>query len=65
MFAGNFAPAGWALCRPFVGTAMLLSFAGCGGGLHGPVTLAGTYQLSATAADTTVQASTAVTLNVE
>jgi len=30
MFADNFAPAGWAPCRLFVGAAMLLSFAGCG-----------------------------------
>jgi fimbrial isopeptide formation D2 family protein len=48
----------------FVGAAMLLSFAGCGGGLHGPLTPAGTYQLTVTAASTTVQASAPVTLNV-
>jgi hypothetical protein len=44
---------------------MLLSFAGCGGGLHSPVTPAGTYQLTVTAATATVQASTPVTLNVQ
>jgi uncharacterized repeat protein (TIGR01451 family) len=49
----------------FVGAAMLLSFAGCGGGLHGPLTPAGTYQLTVTAASTTVQASAPVTLNVQ
>jgi CSLREA domain-containing protein/uncharacterized repeat protein (TIGR01451 family) len=49
----------------FVGAAMLLSFAGCGGGLHGPLTPAGTYQLTVTAATTTVQASAPVTLNVQ
>ena len=49
----------------FVGAAMLLSFAGCGGGLHGPVTPAGSYQLTVTAASTTVQASAPVTLNVQ
>jgi cytochrome bd-type quinol oxidase subunit 2 len=49
----------------FVGAAMLLSFAGCGGGLHGPVTPAGSYQLTVTAASTTVQASAPVTLNVK
>jgi uncharacterized repeat protein (TIGR01451 family) len=49
----------------FVGAAMLLSFAGCGGGLHGPVTPVGTYQLTVTAASATVQASAPVTLNVQ
>jgi fimbrial isopeptide formation D2 family protein len=49
----------------FVGAAMLLSFAGCGGGLHGPVTPAGSYQLTVTAASTTVQATAPVTLNVQ
>ncbi len=49
----------------FVGAAMLLSFAGCAGGLHGPVTPAGTYQITVTAASTTVQASAPVTLNVQ
>jgi hypothetical protein len=44
---------------------MLLSFAGLRRGLHGPVTPAGTYQLTATAASTTVQASAPVTLNVK
>ncbi|HEX3584626.1 MAG TPA: CSLREA domain-containing protein [Candidatus Angelobacter sp.] len=49
----------------FVGAAMLLSFAGCAGGLHGPVTPAGTYQITVTAASATVQASTPVTLSVQ
>jgi fimbrial isopeptide formation D2 family protein len=49
----------------FVGAAMLLSFAGCAGGLHGAVTPAGTYQITVTAASATVQASTPVTLNVQ
>jgi uncharacterized repeat protein (TIGR01451 family) len=49
----------------FVGAAMLLSFAGCAGGLRGPVTPAGTYQLTVTGATTTVQASAPVTLNVQ
>gem|GEM_PF-740140 len=49
----------------FVGAAMLLSFAGCGSGLHGPVTPAGTYQITVTAASATVQASAPVTLNVQ
>jgi len=49
----------------FVGAAALLSFAGCGGGLHGPVTPAGTYQVTVTAASATVQASAPVTLNVQ
>jgi fimbrial isopeptide formation D2 family protein len=49
----------------FVGAAMLLSFAGCGSGLHGPVTPAGSYQITVTAASTTVQASAPVTLNVQ
>ncbi|HET8888255.1 MAG TPA: hypothetical protein VFQ41_05075 [Candidatus Angelobacter sp.] len=49
----------------FVGAAMLLSFAGCAGGLHGPVTPAGSYQLTVTAASTTVQASAPVTLTVK
>jgi fimbrial isopeptide formation D2 family protein/uncharacterized repeat protein (TIGR01451 family) len=49
----------------FVGAAMLLSFAGCGSGLHGPVTPAGSYQITVTAASTTVQATAPVTLNVQ
>jgi CSLREA domain-containing protein len=49
----------------FVGAAMLLSFAGCGGGLHGPLTPAGSYQITVTAASTTVQASAPVTLTVQ
>ncbi|HET7749364.1 MAG TPA: hypothetical protein VFK81_08285 [Terriglobales bacterium] len=49
----------------FVGAAMLLSFAGCGGGLHGPLTPAGSYQITVTAASATVQASAPVTLNVQ
>lgn len=65
MFAGNFAPAGWAFCQGLCrrGDAALLCRVG--GGLHGPVTPAGTYQLTATAASTTVQASAPVTLNVK
>jgi hypothetical protein len=49
----------------FVGAAALLSFAGCAGGLQGPVTPAGSYQITVTAASATVQASTPVTLNVQ
>jgi len=38
---------------------------GCGGELHGAVIPAGSYQLTVTAAGTTVQAGTPVTLNVK
>ena len=48
----------------FVGAVALLSFAGCGGA-HGITTPAGNYQLTVTAASTTVQVSTPVTLTVQ
>jgi hypothetical protein len=47
-----------------IGAVALLSFAGCGGA-HGITTPAGSYHLTVTAATTTVQASTPVTLNVQ
>jgi uncharacterized repeat protein (TIGR01451 family) len=46
------------------GAVALLAFAGCGG-VHGLVTPRGTYNLSVTAATTTVQASTTVSLTVQ
>jgi hypothetical protein len=48
----------------FAGAVVLLSFAGCGGG-NRITTPAGNYQLTVTAASTTVQASTTVTLTVK
>jgi uncharacterized lipoprotein YmbA len=47
-----------------VGAMALLSFAGCGGA-HRITTPAGNYQLTVTAAATTVQATTTVTLTVK
>jgi hypothetical protein len=48
-----------------IGALALLSFAGCGSGLHGIVTPAGNYQLSVSASSATVQVSTPVTLSVQ
>jgi uncharacterized repeat protein (TIGR01451 family) len=48
-----------------IGALALLSFAGCGSGLHGIVTPAGNYQLSVSASSATVQVSTPVTLSVK
>jgi hypothetical protein len=48
-----------------LGMVALLSFAGCGGGGHNITTPAGTYQITVTAATTTVQASAPVTLTVQ
>jgi uncharacterized repeat protein (TIGR01451 family) len=48
-----------------LGLMILLSFAGCGGGAHNITTPAGSYQITVTAASTTVQASTAVTMTVQ
>jgi fimbrial isopeptide formation D2 family protein len=53
------------LAMVFLGMVTLLSFAGCGGGGHNITTPAGTYQITVTAATTTVQASTPVTLTVQ
>jgi uncharacterized repeat protein (TIGR01451 family) len=48
-----------------LGLMALLSFAGCGAGFNGLTTPPGTYQITVTAASTTVQASTPVTLTVQ
>jgi uncharacterized repeat protein (TIGR01451 family) len=48
-----------------MGLMALLSFAGCGAGFRDLTTPAGTYQITVTAASTTVQASTPVTLTVQ
>jgi hypothetical protein len=48
-----------------IGALALLSFAGCGSGLHGIVTPAGNYQLSVSASSSTTQVSTPVTLTVQ
>jgi uncharacterized repeat protein (TIGR01451 family) len=48
-----------------LGLTALLSFAGCGAGFRDLTTPAGTYQITVTAASTTVQASTPVTLTVQ
>jgi hypothetical protein len=52
------------LAMVVVGAMALLSFAGCGGA-HRITTPAGNYQLTVTAAATTVQATTTVTLTVK
>ena len=52
------------LAMVVIGAVGLLSFAGCGGG-HRITTPAGNYQLTVTAASTTVQANTTVTLSVQ
>ncbi|HEY2393857.1 MAG TPA: hypothetical protein VGK22_21970 [Candidatus Angelobacter sp.] len=48
-----------------MGLVALLSFAGCGAGFRDITTPPGTYQITVTAASTTVQASTPVTLTVQ
>jgi hypothetical protein len=48
-----------------MGLIALLSFAGCGSGLQGANTPAGTYQITVTATSATAQASTPVTLTVQ
>jgi len=54
------------LALVFAGVMTLLTFAGCGGGgLHGITTPAGNYTITVTAATTTVQATTQVTLTVQ
>jgi uncharacterized repeat protein (TIGR01451 family) len=52
------------LALVFAGLMTLMSFVGCGGA-HGITTPAGTYTITVTAATTTVQASTQVTLSVQ
>jgi hypothetical protein len=52
------------LAMVFAGALALLAFAGCGG-TNGITTPKGSYQLTVTAASTTVQATTTVTLNVQ
>jgi apolipoprotein N-acyltransferase len=53
------------LVLSFIGLVSLLAFAGCGGGAHRVTTPPGTYTITVTAATTTVQVSTQVTLNVQ
>src|ERR1051326_52357 len=51
------------LALVFAGVMTLLTFAGCGGGgIHGITTPAGNYTITVTAATTTVQATTQITL---
>ena len=53
------------LALAVVGMVTLLTFAGCGGGAQGITTPAGSYNITVTAATTTVQATTQVTLTVQ
>jgi hypothetical protein len=53
------------LAMVLMGVMAMLSFAGCGAGFRGLTTPAGAYQVTVTAASTTVQVSMPVTLTVQ
>lgn len=55
-FAGNFAPAGWALCHGLCGHGDAALLDRLRQRIARPVTPAGTYQITVTAASATVQA---------